>query len=41
MPILDILTRPELVQHAWDYFNNVQTKTVKYKSFLRARPVLL
>ena len=35
MTILDILTHPELVQHAWDYFNNVQTKNVKYKSFLR------
>jgi aminobenzoyl-glutamate utilization protein B len=35
MTILDILTHPELVQHAWDYFNNVQTKAVKYKSFLR------
>jgi aminobenzoyl-glutamate utilization protein B len=35
MTILDILLQPELVQHAWDYFNNVQTKTVKYKSFLR------
>ncbi len=35
MTIIDILTHPELVQNAWDYFNNVQTKTVKYKSFLR------
>jgi aminobenzoyl-glutamate utilization protein B len=35
MTILDILTRPELVQHAWEFFNNVQTKTVKYRSFLR------
>jgi aminobenzoyl-glutamate utilization protein B len=35
MTILDIVTHPELVQHAWDYFNNVQTKDVKYKSFLR------
>jgi len=35
MTILDILLHPELVQHAWDYFNNVQTKDVKYKSFLR------
>jgi aminobenzoyl-glutamate utilization protein B len=35
MTILDIVTNPELVQHAWDYFNNVQTKEVKYKSFLR------
>jgi aminobenzoyl-glutamate utilization protein B len=35
MTILDILTQPELVKAAWDYFNNVQTKDVKYKSFLR------
>jgi len=35
MTILDILLHPELVQRAWDYFNNVQTKDVKYKSFLR------
>src|SRR5579862_1412423 len=35
MTMLDILLHPELVQQAWDYFNNVQTKTVKYKSFLR------
>jgi len=35
MTMLDILTRPELVQKAWDYFNNVQTKETKYKSLLR------
>jgi aminobenzoyl-glutamate utilization protein B len=35
MTMLDILLHPELVQKAWDYYNNVQTKTVKYKSFLR------
>jgi aminobenzoyl-glutamate utilization protein B len=35
MTILDIVLNPELVQHAWEYFNNVQTKDVKYKSFLR------
>ena len=35
MTILDILLHPELVQKAKDYFNNVQTKDVKYKSFLR------
>ena len=35
MTVLDILLHPELVKDAWDYFNNVQTKTVKYKSFLR------
>jgi aminobenzoyl-glutamate utilization protein B len=35
MTMLDILTHPEIVQKAWDYFNNVQTKEVKYKSFIR------
>jgi aminobenzoyl-glutamate utilization protein B len=34
MTMLDILTHPELVQKAWDYFN-VQTKETKYKSLLR------
>jgi aminobenzoyl-glutamate utilization protein B len=35
MTILDILLHPELVKNSWDYFNNVQTKEMKYKSFLR------
>ena len=35
MTILDILLHPELVTNAWDYFRNVQTKDVKYRSFLR------
>ena len=35
LTILDILTHPDLVTKAWDYFNNVQTKEAKYKSFLR------
>jgi len=35
MTMLDILTRPELVTQAWDYFRNVQTKDTKYQSFLR------
>ena len=34
MTVVDILLNPELVQQAWEYFNNVQTKEVKYKSFL-------
>ena len=34
--MLDILLHPELVQKAWDYYYNVQTKDTKYKSFLRA-----
>ncbi|HXS93310.1 MAG TPA: amidohydrolase [Candidatus Limnocylindrales bacterium] len=35
LTMLDILLHPDLVSKAWDYFNNVQTKTMKYKSFLR------
>lgn len=35
MTMLDILTRPELVAQAWDYFRNVQTKDTQYRSFLR------
>lgn len=34
MTMLDILLHPELVQKAWDYYNNVQTKDQKYKSLL-------
>ena len=35
MTMLGLLLKPELVKSAWDYFNNVQTKDVKYKTFLR------
>ena len=35
MTILDVLTRPELVTQAWDYFRNVQTKNVTYTPLLR------
>jgi aminobenzoyl-glutamate utilization protein B len=35
MTILDILLHPELVQKSWDYFHNVQTKDVQYKTLLR------
>jgi aminobenzoyl-glutamate utilization protein B len=35
MTMLDILTRPELVTQAWNYFRNVQTKGTEYRSFLR------
>jgi aminobenzoyl-glutamate utilization protein B len=34
MTVLDLLTRPETVKGAWDYFNNVQTKDVKYVPFI-------
>ena len=36
MTMIDILTNPELVKNAWDYFNNVETKSQKYVSLLRA-----
>ncbi|MCU1259245.1 MAG: amidohydrolase [Bryobacterales bacterium] len=35
LTILDILTKPELVQSAWDYFKTVQTKSVQYKPLIR------
>src|SRR5215204_4302950 len=34
MTVLDLMTRPELVQQAWDYFRNVQTKDRKYIPFI-------
>ena len=33
MTILDILMTPQIVTDAWDYFNTVQTKEVRYKPF--------
>jgi aminobenzoyl-glutamate utilization protein B len=36
MTALDLLLHPDLVKNAWDYFRDVQTRDVKYKSFLRA-----
>ena len=39
LTMLDILLHPELVEKAWDYFKNVQTKDVKYKAFIRADDV--
>lgn len=35
LTILDILTNPELVKSAKGYFDNVQTKEVKYKPLIR------
>jgi aminobenzoyl-glutamate utilization protein B len=34
MTILDILLRPEVVEQAWEYFRNVQTKDRKYVPFI-------
>ncbi|MHA7129925.1 amidohydrolase [Algoriphagus namhaensis] len=36
MTILDLLLKPELVEQAWDYFNNVQTKEETYKPMITA-----
>lgn len=35
MTMLDLLLHPELVQKAWEYFREVQTKNTQYKTFLR------
>lgn len=34
MTILDFLLKPELVEQAWDYFENVQSKETKYQPML-------
>ena len=36
MTILDFLLNPELVDQAWDYFNNVQNKETKYQPMIGA-----
>ena len=36
MTIIDFLTKPELVNQAWDYFNNVQSKETKYEPMIGA-----
>ena len=35
MTMIDLLTRPALVQQAWEYFREVQTKSTKYEPLLR------
>jgi aminobenzoyl-glutamate utilization protein B len=35
MTVLDLMMRPELVDQAWDYFRNVQTKDKKYIPLMR------
>jgi aminobenzoyl-glutamate utilization protein B len=35
MTVLDIVMRPEIVQQAWDYYRNVQTKDTKYTPLIR------
>jgi aminobenzoyl-glutamate utilization protein B len=42
MTMLDALLTPKLIEDAWDYFRNVQTKEVKYEPLIRPddRPAL-
>jgi aminobenzoyl-glutamate utilization protein B len=35
LTLLDLMTNPDLLKSAWDYYKNVQTKDVKYVNFLR------
>jgi aminobenzoyl-glutamate utilization protein B len=39
MTMLDLYTHPELIQQAWDYFSNVQTKETKYQPLIRPQDV--
>ncbi len=34
MTLVDLLTKPEILKSAWAYYNDVQTKDTKYKSFM-------
>jgi aminobenzoyl-glutamate utilization protein B len=33
--VIDILLKPDLLRQAWDYFNSVQTRDVKYQPLIR------
>ncbi len=35
MTVIDLLTRPALIEEAWAYFRTVQTKEVKYEPLIR------
>ena len=35
MTMIDLLMKPALVEQAWEYFRNVQTKDVKYEALIR------
>jgi aminobenzoyl-glutamate utilization protein B len=39
MTILDLVMRPELVDQAWKYFREVQTKDTKYEPLIRPQDV--
>tara|TARA_B100001964_G_scaffold242875_1_gene319076 strand:+ start:214 stop:1860 length:1647 start_codon:yes stop_codon:yes gene_type:complete len=35
MTLLDFMVRPELVDQAWDYFDNIQNREIQYTPFIR------
>jgi aminobenzoyl-glutamate utilization protein B len=35
MTMIDLMTKPAIVQQAWDYFKNVQTKSISYEPLIR------
>ena len=35
MTLLDFMVRPELVDQAWDYFENIQNREIQYTPFIR------
>jgi aminobenzoyl-glutamate utilization protein B len=35
MTMVDLLMKPEVITAAWDYFNNVQTRTQRYEALIR------
>ena len=37
MTMVDLLTKPALVEQAWEYFRNVQTKETKYQPLISAQ----
>ena len=42
LPLLDLLVKPEIIEDAWTYFNDVQTKDTKYTPLMSAtaRPAI-
>lgn len=39
MTLIDMLTKPEVIKEAWDYFNEVQTKETKYQPMIEANTI--
>jgi aminobenzoyl-glutamate utilization protein B len=39
LTVLDLLVRPELIEQAWTYFRDVQTRETRYTPFIGPRDV--